>query len=188
MLFPTIDFAIFFAVAFTANWLLNPYPRLWKLAMLAASYVFYSWWDWRFVFLLGAVTVTAIVGATVVARCQEERPRRLAMVAAVVVLLGILGWFKYYGFLAVNADNLFHNLRTAENIHDVDLPRHLGHSEQRRVSLLAQALLDSRVYRDDAISVALHVGRDTVAGTQRIAREADHGDGPGTLERLGDGV
>src|ERR1700730_14804983 len=110
MLFPTIDFAIFFAVAFTANWLLNPYPRLWKLAMLAASYVFYSWWDWRFVFLLAAVTVTAIVGATVVARCQEERPRRLAMVAAVVVLLGILGWFKYYGFLAVNADNLFHNL------------------------------------------------------------------------------
>jgi hypothetical protein len=42
MLFPTIDFAIFFAVAFTANWLLNPYPRSWKLAMIAASYLFYS--------------------------------------------------------------------------------------------------------------------------------------------------
>ena len=64
MLFPTIDFAIFFAVAFTANWLLNPYPRLWKLAMLAASYVFYSWWDWRFVFLLASVTLVAHVGAT----------------------------------------------------------------------------------------------------------------------------
>jgi D-alanyl-lipoteichoic acid acyltransferase DltB (MBOAT superfamily) len=110
MLFPTIDFAIFFVVAFTANWLLNPYPRLWKLAMLAASYVFYSWWDWRFVFLLAAVTVTAHVGATVVDACQDERRRRLAMVASVTVLLGILGWFKYYGFLAVNADNLFHNL------------------------------------------------------------------------------
>ena len=110
MLFPTIDFAIFFAVAFTANWLLNPYPRVWKVAMLGASYVFYSWWDWRFVFLLAAVTVTAIIGATAVARCQEERARRVAMVGAVVVLLGILGWFKYYGFLAVNADNLFHDL------------------------------------------------------------------------------
>ena len=66
MLFPTIDFAIFFAVAFTVNWLLNPYPRLWKLSMIAASYVFYSWWDWRFVFLLAAVTVTAHVGATAV--------------------------------------------------------------------------------------------------------------------------
>ena len=55
MLFPTTDFAIFFAVAFTANWLLNPFPRLWKLVMMAASFVFYSWWDWRFVFLLAAV-------------------------------------------------------------------------------------------------------------------------------------
>jgi D-alanyl-lipoteichoic acid acyltransferase DltB (MBOAT superfamily) len=112
MLFPTIDFAIFFVVAFTANWLLNPYPRLWKLAMVAASYLFYSWWDWRFVFLLGAVTVTAQVGATAVDRCGDDRRRRLAMVASVVVLLGILAWFKYYGFLAVSADNLFHNLGT----------------------------------------------------------------------------
>src|ERR1700691_403996 len=110
MLFPTIDFAIFFAVAFTANWLLNPYPRLWKLAMVAASYVFYSWWDWRFVFLLASVTVTAHVGAGAVNHFQDERRRRIAMVASVGVLLGILGWFKYYGFVAVNVDNLFHTL------------------------------------------------------------------------------
>src|SRR5580700_4292545 len=110
MLFPTIDFAIFFAVAFTANWLLNPYPRLWKLAMIAASYVFYSWWDWRFVFLLAAVTVTAHVGGTAVAHFEGERSRRLAMAGGVGALLGILGWFKYYGFLAVNVDNFFHTL------------------------------------------------------------------------------
>ncbi len=110
MLFPTIDFAIFFAVAFTANWLLNPYPRLWKLAMLAASYVFYSWWDWRFVFLLASVTVTAHVGASAVNHFQDERRRRIAMVASVGALLGILGWFKYYGFVALNVDNLFHTL------------------------------------------------------------------------------
>ena len=110
MLFPTTDFAIFFAVAFTANWLLNPYPRLWKLSMIGASYVFYSWWDWRFVFLLASVTVVAHVGATVVHRCEEPRSRRAAMVVSVAALLGILGWFKYYGFVAVNVDNLFHSL------------------------------------------------------------------------------
>ena len=110
MLFPTIDFAIFFAVAFTVNWLLNPYPRLWKLAMVAASYVFYSWWDWRFVFLLLAVTVTAHVGASTVAHFEEERPRRMAMIVSVAALIGILGWFKYYGFVAVNVDNFFHDL------------------------------------------------------------------------------
>src|SRR5579863_3151115 len=110
MLFPTIDFAIFFAVAFTANWLLNPYPRLWKLSMICASYVFYSWWDWRFVFLLASVTVVAHVGATTVSHCEEPRSRRAAMVASVAALLGILGWFKYYGFVAVNVDNFFHAL------------------------------------------------------------------------------
>ncbi len=78
--------------------------------MVAASYVFYSWWDWRFVFLLAAVTAIAQVGAVVVQRCQDERRRRLAMVASVTGLLGVLGWFKYYGFLAVNVDNLFHTI------------------------------------------------------------------------------
>ena len=63
MLFPTFDFAIFFAVAFTVNWLLNPYPGPWKLAMLGLSYFFYGWWDWRFTFLLAASTVIAQVGA-----------------------------------------------------------------------------------------------------------------------------
>ncbi len=110
MLFPTVDFAIFFAAAFTANWLLNPYPRLWRAAMVAASYLFYSWWDWRFVFLLGAATVIAHVGARSVQRSRTASWRRAAMVVSVSLLLGLLGWFKYYGFLTVNLDSLSHAL------------------------------------------------------------------------------
>ena len=109
MLFPTIDFAIFFAAAFAANWLLNPYPKLWRLAMLAASYLFYSWWDWRFVFLLAAATVLAHIGAQAVHRSAGLRTRRLAMAVTVGALLGLLGWFKYYGFLAVNIDDALHH-------------------------------------------------------------------------------
>ncbi len=74
--------------------------------------MFYSWWDWRFVFLLAAVTVTAYVGGLAVQHFEDERHRRLAMACGVGALLGILGWFKYYGFLAVNVDNLFHTLGT----------------------------------------------------------------------------
>ncbi|HUY63057.1 MAG TPA: MBOAT family O-acyltransferase [Acidimicrobiales bacterium] len=115
MLFPTIDFAIFFAVAFTANWALHPYRRLWKLAMIAASYVFYSWWDWRFVVLLGAVTLVAHGGALIIDRAHQDRAhqdraRRWALAGSVATLLGLLAWFKYYGFLAVNLDNLSHSL------------------------------------------------------------------------------
>jgi alginate O-acetyltransferase complex protein AlgI len=108
MLFPTIDFAVFFAAAFTANWLLNPYPRAWRIAMITASYVFYSWWDWRFVFLLVAVTAVAFFGGAAVQRLESRGSRRAAMAASVAGLLGLLGWFKYYGFLALNVDNVFH--------------------------------------------------------------------------------
>jgi alginate O-acetyltransferase complex protein AlgI len=109
MLFPTTDFAIFFAVVFTANWLLNPFPRWWKLFMVAASFLFYSWWNWHYVFLLAASTIMACVGGLVISRF-EGRARRTALIASLAGLLGLLGWFKYYTFLAVNVDNLTQHL------------------------------------------------------------------------------
>jgi alginate O-acetyltransferase complex protein AlgI len=109
MLFPTTDFAIFFALVFVANWLLNPYPRAWKLFMIGASFLFYSWWDWHYVFLLAASTLTACVGAAVIDKL-EGRARTTALVASLAGLLGLLGWFKYYTFLAVNLDNLTQHL------------------------------------------------------------------------------
>ena len=56
MLFPTITFAVFFLLVYAANWLLMPRFRLWKWMIIGASYVFYGWWDWRFVLLLVAAT------------------------------------------------------------------------------------------------------------------------------------
>ncbi len=110
MLFPTIDFAIFFAVAFTVNWLLNPYAGWWKLSMIGLSYVFYGWVGWSYCLLLLATTVVAYSGAAWVAATRDERTRRIAMGVSVAALLGILGWFKYYGFVSVNLDNFTHAL------------------------------------------------------------------------------
>ncbi len=56
VLFPTTDFAIFFAVVFLGHWLLNPNPLRWKLFMIAASYVFYAWWNVHFIWLLAGVS------------------------------------------------------------------------------------------------------------------------------------
>src|SRR5271166_3923657 len=110
MLFPTIDFAIFFAVAFTVNWLLNPYPIPWKLAITGLSYFFYAWWDWRFVLLLIASTLIAQSGAVLISRTRGERARRVWLIVSVVGLLGLLGWFKYYGFVSSNVDNALHRV------------------------------------------------------------------------------
>ena len=105
MLFPTTDFAVFFVVVFTASWLLRPYPRAWKWMILLASYVFYGWWDWRFVALLAASTVITQSGAQAAAR---SRPGKAALAVTVGLQLGLLGWFKYYGFFTVNVANALH--------------------------------------------------------------------------------
>jgi D-alanyl-lipoteichoic acid acyltransferase DltB (MBOAT superfamily) len=108
MLFPTIDFAIFFAIAFTVHWLLNPYRGWWKLAMIALSYVFYGWVGWSYCLLLFSTTVVAFAGGAFVDAARTDRARRITMGVAVAALLGILGWFKYYGFVSVNLDNVTH--------------------------------------------------------------------------------
>ena len=109
MLFPTIDFAIFFAVVYTVQWLLNPHPGPWKAFMIVASYFFYAWWDWRFIFLLAASTAIAQVGGRTIHRASGAR-RRATLWTTLAGLIGLLAWFKYYGFLAVNLDNAFHFL------------------------------------------------------------------------------
>jgi len=110
MLFPTIDFAIFFAIAFTVNWLANPYPGLWKLSMIGLSYIFYGWVGWSYCLLLLATTTIAHLGGIAITSATTERGRRTAMSVSCAGLLGLLGWFKYYSFVSVNLDNVSHAL------------------------------------------------------------------------------
>jgi len=110
MLFPTIDFAIFFVIVLTASWLLMPHRGWWKLFVLVASYVFYGWWDWRFVGLLAGSTLVNHAAATVLGRLRADRARRLVLVVALAANLGGLAWFKYYGFFVSSAANLITGL------------------------------------------------------------------------------
>jgi alginate O-acetyltransferase complex protein AlgI len=110
MLFPTVDFAIFFVLVFVGHWLLNHQSHAWKWFMIGASYVFYAWWNWRFVFLLAGVSFLAQTGAIAVARTRSPRSRLVVNGIAVAALLLPLAFFKYYGFLAVNVTNAFASL------------------------------------------------------------------------------
>ena len=110
MLFPTIDFAVFFLVAFSLCWLLSPFPTPWKLCVLVLSYAFYAFWDPKFVLLLVVETAIAHVGARLIVRASGQQARKRWMVASVAGLLGILGYFKYAGFFAVNLDNLLRSV------------------------------------------------------------------------------
>jgi len=107
MLFPTIDFAIFFVVVFALHWVLNPYRRAWKWFALVASYVFYAWWDVHLVWLLALVSVLAHVGAAWVERARSSQVRSRRTKLSVISLLLPLAWFKYYGFFALSLANAF---------------------------------------------------------------------------------
>jgi len=108
MLFPTITFAIFFLIVFVGNWLLMPRPGLWKPFILLASVVFYGWWEWRFVVLLAFSALLNWLFAVAIARAGTAASRKWLLVAAVAADLGVLGWFKYYGFFITSAVNFLH--------------------------------------------------------------------------------
>jgi D-alanyl-lipoteichoic acid acyltransferase DltB (MBOAT superfamily) len=98
MLFPTLNFGLFFLAAFTVSWLLAPWhrARLWFLT--GASYVFYGFWDWRLCFLLFASSFANWLFGRMVAASRDDRVRGRIVAAAVAANLAVLGFFKYFNF------------------------------------------------------------------------------------------
>ena len=107
MLFPTVQFAIFFPLVLAVSWALMPRPRLWKPFITAASYAFYAAAGPTFCLLLAGVTLWNWLAAEVLHRTTRERRRRLIVAVAVAVDLGLLAVFKYYSFFVSQWANAF---------------------------------------------------------------------------------
>ena len=105
MLFPTVTFAVFFMVVLPVSWALMRHQRLWRGWILLASYVFYAWWDWRFVFLLAASTVVNHVLAVAIYRSRTIGARKSFLSLAIAFDLGLLAYFKYANFFLSTVDN-----------------------------------------------------------------------------------
>ena len=98
MLFPTLDFALFFLIVFAVAWELRNHNEFRKVFLLGASYFFYGYWDWRFTALLAASSLINYTAGRLVGITQAETQRKQLVAIAVVLNLVILGFFKYYGF------------------------------------------------------------------------------------------
>lgn len=103
MFFNSLDFAIFLPIVFILYWFIfNNNLKLQNLLIVLASYVFYSWWDWRF---LSLVLFSTMVDYFVARRLRLEEhliTRKLLLWISVLVNLGFLGFFKYYNFFLEN--------------------------------------------------------------------------------------
>jgi alginate O-acetyltransferase complex protein AlgI len=108
MFFNSIDFAIFLPIVFILYWFVpNKDLRLQNLHIVAASYVFYGWWDWRF---LSLILFSTIVDYSVGQKLQNEEnkvKRKVLLWTSILVNLGFLGFFKYYNFFLDNFISAF---------------------------------------------------------------------------------
>ena len=102
MLFNSFDFLVFLPIVLVVYYCLARQAQ--NVFLLAASYVFYGWWDWRFCALIALSTVLDYLCGLGVAR--EGRRRRVFLWASVVGNLGVLAFFKYFDFFAGSAADL----------------------------------------------------------------------------------
>ena len=115
MLFNSITFAIFLPIVFLLYWFVFDYAMrgckhqlLWQnLLIVVASYIFYGWWDWRFLVLIGITTVLSFLSGIGIEKATTIRGKKAVMIANVVVNLGILGVYKYHDFFATQFAELF---------------------------------------------------------------------------------
>ncbi len=98
VLFNTLQYAVFFAIVFTVSWALVRQRRLRMVFILAASYVFYAFWDWRYLPLIWASSSVDFWLARRIDREPEGRARKRWLVATVALNLSVLGFFKYTNF------------------------------------------------------------------------------------------
>jgi len=99
MLFPTLQFVLFFALVLTLHRWAEGRQATRKGLLLAASYVFYAAWDWRFCGLMAGVSVVAWAAGL----AQRTRWAATARIAGLIALLGTLAVFKYFNFFLLSA-------------------------------------------------------------------------------------
>jgi alginate O-acetyltransferase complex protein AlgI len=106
MLFPTLNFLIFFLIVLAVAWALVERDQWRKLFLTAASYVFYAFWDWRFTFLLLGNTVAIYLAGLWIGAARSERGRKWAVGVGIAVMLAVLGFFKYFEFFVSSLNDV----------------------------------------------------------------------------------
>jgi len=108
MLFNSIDFAIYLPIVFILYWFVtNKNLKLQNLLVVFASYVFYGWWDWRFLSLIIFSTLVDFIVGLKLENENDQSRRKLLLMTSIFVNIGFLGFFKYYNFFLDNFTTAF---------------------------------------------------------------------------------
>lgn len=103
MLFNSFEFAIFLPIVFLLYWFIfNKTIKLQNFFLLIVGYVFYGWWDWRFLFLIAFSTIFDFIIGIQLNRTTNDQKRKWLFIASCIVNIGFLGFFKYFNFFIDN--------------------------------------------------------------------------------------
>ena len=116
MLFNSIQFAIFLPIVFLLYWFVfdrfisksKNQLRLQNAFVVVASYVFYGWWDWRFLLLIAFTSFCSWGSGLLIGKADSKKKAKAWMWLNIILNLGILATFKYYDFFVTEFARLFH--------------------------------------------------------------------------------
>ena len=116
MLFNSIQFAVFLPIVFLLYWFVfdrfisksKHQLRLQNIFIVVSSYVFYGWWDWRFLLLIAFTSFCSWGSGGLIGKAQTKKRAKTWMWFNIILNLGILALFKYYNFFVVEFAQLFH--------------------------------------------------------------------------------
>lgn len=111
MLFNSIEFIIFLPIVFFLYWFVSPKRKIQNLLIVVVSYIFYGWWDWRFLLLIAFTSACSFGSGVLLSRHKDdERTKKIISAANIIINIGILAIFKYYNFFVDNLIYLFEKI------------------------------------------------------------------------------
>ena len=126
MTFNSIEFVIFLPLMYCLYWLLKGKTREQNILLLIGSYIFYGWWDVRFLSLLFLSSlVDFLIGRALPAHHDTPKAKYL-LYLSLAVNLGILGVFKYYDFFVLSFQEAFASVGVHLNVRTLNVILPLG--------------------------------------------------------------
>ncbi|PZX55511.1 hypothetical protein LV84_02650 [Algoriphagus ratkowskyi] len=108
MLFNSLDFAVFLPIVFVLYWfVLGKNLKAQNILIVASSYLFYGWWDWRFLALIAFSTLVDYFVGIQLYNAKASSHRKLLLILSLLINIGLLGFFKYYNFFLDNFVDAF---------------------------------------------------------------------------------
>ena len=102
MLFNSFEFLLFLPIVFILYWFVFKNLQKQNILILIASYIFYSWWDWRFLLLILLSTLVDFTLGLQLKKTDHQQKRKYLLWGSLIFNLGLLGFFKYYNFFIDN--------------------------------------------------------------------------------------